>query len=183
MTAARRTPAMIDPPSPCTCVPAGGGEPVRLTEPGYVAASRGRRTGRRSGTPRSISAAGHRRKRSSSRRTEASLDRCWTEPRCCRRRSGLPRATSSPSRRLAASPWRAGTGPTSACWCRPTGSSSSARSSWSPSGRWLLYSMSTGREPTLCVVPRDGSAPPARISPDGAGGQQADWQPVLVPLR
>jgi Tol biopolymer transport system component len=55
--------------------------------------------------------------------------------------------------------------------------------SWSPSGSWLLYSLSTGREPTLWIVPVDGSAPPAPISPDGAGAQQADWQPVLVPLR
>ena len=55
--------------------------------------------------------------------------------------------------------------------------------SWSPSGRWLLYSISTGREPTLWIVPADGSAPPAFISPDGAGAQQADWQPILSPLR
>ena len=55
--------------------------------------------------------------------------------------------------------------------------------SWSPSGRWLLYSISTGREPTLWIVPSDGSAPPAVISPDGAGAQQADWQPILSPLR
>ena len=55
--------------------------------------------------------------------------------------------------------------------------------SWSPSGDWLLYSLSTGREPTLWMVPRDGSAPPATISPDGTGGQQAEWQPVLRPLR
>ena len=55
--------------------------------------------------------------------------------------------------------------------------------SWSPSGDWLLYSLSTGREPTLWIVPADGSAPPSQISPDGAGAQQADWQPVLVPLR
>jgi len=53
---------------------------------------------------------------------------------------------------------------------------------WSPSGEWLLYSLSTGREPSLWVVPADGSAPPTMITPDGAGGQQADWQPVLVPL-
>ena len=55
--------------------------------------------------------------------------------------------------------------------------------SWSPSGRWLLYSIGTGREPTLWIVPVDGSAPPAPVSPDGTGGQQADWQPVLHPLR
>ena len=55
--------------------------------------------------------------------------------------------------------------------------------SWSPSGRWLLYSIGTGREPTLWIVPADGSAAPAMISPDGAGAQQADWQPVLLPLR
>jgi Tol biopolymer transport system component len=53
---------------------------------------------------------------------------------------------------------------------------------WSPSGDWLLYSLSTGREPSLWIVPSDGSGPPGQISPDGAGGQQADWQPVLVPL-
>lgn len=53
---------------------------------------------------------------------------------------------------------------------------------WSPSGRWLLYSTSTGREPTLWIVPVDGSAEPAAISPAGTGGQQADWQPVLVPM-
>jgi Tol biopolymer transport system component len=53
---------------------------------------------------------------------------------------------------------------------------------WSPSGEWLLYSLSTGREPSLWIVPADGTAPPTMISPDGAGGQQADWQPVLVPL-
>jgi Tol biopolymer transport system component len=55
--------------------------------------------------------------------------------------------------------------------------------SWSPSGRWLLYSLGTGREPSLWIVPADGSTPPAQISPDGAGGQQADWQPILRPLR
>ena len=55
--------------------------------------------------------------------------------------------------------------------------------SWSPSGSWLLYTVSTGTEPSLWIVPVDGSAPPARISPDGAGAQQADWQPVLRPLR
>ena len=55
--------------------------------------------------------------------------------------------------------------------------------SWSPSGRWLLYSMSTGREPILFVVPSDGSRPPEAISPEGAGGQQANWQPLLRPLR
>jgi TolB protein len=54
---------------------------------------------------------------------------------------------------------------------------------WSPSGDWLLYSLSTGREPTLWIVPADGSAPPAVISPNGAGAQQADWQPILRPLR
>jgi len=54
---------------------------------------------------------------------------------------------------------------------------------WSPSGRWLLYSLGTGREPSLWIVPADGSAPPAQISPDGTGGQQADWQPILRPLR
>jgi Tol biopolymer transport system component len=55
--------------------------------------------------------------------------------------------------------------------------------SWSPSGRWLLYSLSTGREPTLWMVPADGSAPPTPITPEGTGGQQAEWQPVLLPLR
>jgi Tol biopolymer transport system component len=54
---------------------------------------------------------------------------------------------------------------------------------WSPSGRWLLYSVSTGREPALFIVRSDGSEAPRAISPEGAGGQQAEWQPVLAPLN
>jgi Tol biopolymer transport system component len=54
---------------------------------------------------------------------------------------------------------------------------------WSPSGQWLLYSVSTGREPTLFIVPSDGGGVPRAISPEGVGGQQGEWQPVLVPLR
>jgi dipeptidyl aminopeptidase/acylaminoacyl peptidase len=53
---------------------------------------------------------------------------------------------------------------------------------WSPSGAWLLYTTSTGREPTMWLVAVDGSDAPRQISPDGAGAMDADWQPLLVPL-
>ncbi|HEX5038643.1 MAG TPA: SH3 domain-containing protein [Candidatus Limnocylindria bacterium] len=53
---------------------------------------------------------------------------------------------------------------------------------WSPSGTWLVYTTSVGEEPTMWIVPADGSDGPRQISPDGAGAQQADWQPVLVSL-
>lgn len=54
--------------------------------------------------------------------------------------------------------------------------------SWSPSGSWLLYFTSTGREPTLWIGPADGSAAPRTISPAGAAAEQADWQPILSPM-
>ena len=53
---------------------------------------------------------------------------------------------------------------------------------WSPSGGWITFTTSTGREPTLWIVPADGSEEPRQISSDGADGQQAVWQPILVPL-
>ena len=53
---------------------------------------------------------------------------------------------------------------------------------WSPSGAWLLYSTSTGREPTLWIVAADGMSDPRQVSPSAAGGQQAEWQPILAPL-
>ena len=53
---------------------------------------------------------------------------------------------------------------------------------WSPSGAWLVYTTSVGQEPTMWIVPADGSEAPRQISPEGSGAQLADWQPVLVPL-
>lgn len=55
--------------------------------------------------------------------------------------------------------------------------------SWSPSGGWLLYSISAGREPTLWIVAADGTQAPVPISPEGAAAVRADWQPVLSPLN
>lgn len=53
---------------------------------------------------------------------------------------------------------------------------------WSPSGRWLVYSTSTGREPAMWIVPADGSQAPQAVNPSGTGAQQAEWQPVLGPM-
>lgn len=53
---------------------------------------------------------------------------------------------------------------------------------WSPSGAWLSYTTSSGREPTLWIVPADGSDAPRAISGPGVGAQQAEWQPILADL-
>jgi TolB protein len=176
-------PGAIDAPASVYVVPVEGGEPVRLTEPGYVNGLTWSPDGSTIGF--------------------ATVDLSGVSPSrafVVRADGGEPQALLDGGAVLSPPLWSpagdllafvtpdgialaAGDG-TEPEILVPAGSGETiAELSWSPSGRWLLYSVGTGREPTLWIVPVDGSVPPAAISPDGAGAQQADWQPLLVPLR
>jgi dipeptidyl aminopeptidase/acylaminoacyl peptidase len=182
-TVATEDPGIIDPPSSLYVVPVAGGEPVRLTTPGYVGGLTWSPDGAMIGFT-TVDLSGE----APTRAFVLSAD--GGEPRPLLDGAAVASAPiwSPAGDQLAIATAEGlilaagdGTGATVLVAAEPD--QFIAEVSWSPSGRWLLYSMSTGREPTLFVVPRDGSSPPRAISPSGAGGQQADWQPLLVPLR
>jgi Tol biopolymer transport system component len=183
ITASTADAGVIDPTASIYVLPVSGGQPVRLTEPGYVngiawspdGSTIGYSTVDLSGvdpTRAFVVAADGGEPRALLDGTAAYSPPVWSP-------AGDFMAIATPDGLALAT----GEG-TEVSLLVPTDAEEFiGEVSWSPSGSWLLYSVSTGREPSLWIVPVDGSAPPARISPDGAGGQQADWQPVLVPIR
>ena len=180
---ASEDPGAIDAPAALYVVPVTGGEPVRLTEPGYLNGITWSADGSMLGyTTVDLSGV------EPSRAFVVSAD------------GGEPQALLDGAAALSPPTWSpagdaialvtpdglalaAGDGTDPRLLVPTEAQEIIGEVSWSPSGRWLLYSIGTGREPTLWIVPADGSAPPTAISPDGTGGQQADWQSVLRPLR
>ncbi len=176
-------PGAIDAPGSVSVMPAAGGEPTRLTEPGYVNGITWSPDGSRLGFT-TVDLSGE------------APSRAFVVPAD----GGEPLAMRDGEAVLLPPVWSPGgdavalvipdglalanADGTDLGLLVPTDSEQTiGEVTWSPTGRWLLYSLSTGREPTLWIVPADGSAPPSAISPDGAGAQQADWQPLLIPLR
>ena len=175
-------PGIIDPPVSLYVVPVGGGEPERLTEPGTLNGV----TWGPDGTVLGFSIVDV----SGEDPTRAFvIPAGGGDPEAVLGGNAVltPPIWSPDGRRLAVvTPdgilIAAGAG-TEAVTLVPAGAEQTiGELRWSPSGRWLLYSMSTGLEPTLWIVPADGTGAPRAISPSGAGGQQAEWQPILAPL-